>query len=99
MAAMTSTAASERREPIVIGDDHQISVDHFYIPQHYTGLVDYLLITKGNILDRIERLAADILTDYPGITVHLVCVLKGGSTFFKELCDAITKIHQCRLGM
>jgi hypothetical protein len=70
-------AHTQRREPISITDDHSISVDHYYIPQHYTGLIDYLLITKGNILDRVERLACDILDDYPNTTVHLVCVLKG----------------------
>ena len=107
-----------RREPVFISDDWNISKEHFFVPSHYHPFVEHLLITKGTIVDRTEKLAFDISQDYAGTTVHLLCVLKGdhklplsplliderycccdvgGSTFFKELCDALSRIHQCKL--
>lgn len=41
-----------------------------------------LFLTTGMIMDRIEKLARDIRADYGDKTIHLLCVLKGGSAFF-----------------
>ena len=82
-----------RREPFVIGDDSTLPLEHFYIPEHYKGVLDSLLVPHGMIVDRVEKLANDICTDYQGETIHLLCVLKGGSTFFQDLCNALRKFH------
>jgi hypoxanthine phosphoribosyltransferase len=82
-----------RREPLWVGDDEVLCVDHYYIPAHYTPYVESLLITQGTIVDRVEKLAFDIIRDYEGQTMHILCVLKGGSTFFQNLTDALRKFH------
>lgn len=82
-----------RREPVVIEDKDITSIDHYYIPAHYGGCLESLLVTQGAIRDRVEKLAADIIADYQGETVHMLCVLKGGSTFFQELSSTMGRLH------
>ncbi len=45
------------------------------------------------ILDRCEKLAEDIRTDYPSSTPHFLVVLKGGSEFAVDLCRALRTVH------
>lgn len=66
-----------RREPIFINDNHAIPTDHFFIPPHYSDSIKYLLVSHGEINDRIEKLAFDISQDFKDETIHLMCVLKG----------------------
>lgn len=86
-----------RRDPFFLADDLDISTDHFYIPEHYKDTLGYLLVPHGTIVDRVEKLAYDITQDYQGNTIHLLCVLKGGSTFFMDLCNAMRKFHNCKM--
>lgn len=50
----------------------------------------------GLITDRIHKLAYDINQDYADKTLHLLCVLKGGFTFFAALQHALINLcaHQ-----
>lgn len=36
----------------------------------------YVLLTKGMIADRVTKLARDLMEDFKGEKVHLLCVLK-----------------------
>ena len=101
---------NQRRAPFVIQDNNNISLEHFYIPEHYYAYLDSLLIAHGTIIDRVEKLAHDIslvfiilmkalfpftsiIQDYEGETIHFLCVLKGGSTFFQDLTTALRKFR------
>ena len=42
---------------------------------------------------RIQKLAKDIREDYSGTTIHLLCVLKGGSAYFQDLITALRRFH------
>lgn len=84
-----------RLEPVYIEDSLEISLDHYFVPNHYKDSLGSLLIPNGTVISRIEKLALDIMEDYKGETIHLLCVLKGGSTFFHDLCKAITRFHEC----
>ena len=83
----------ERRKPYHIDDDLCLDLQHFYVPAHYQDTLEHLLIPHGTIIDRVEKLAYDIIQDYHGQTIHLLCVLKGGSTFFQDLSIALRKFH------
>jgi len=93
--APTEIQFSERRSPLYIEDSKSIALEHFYIPAHYQETLDSLLVPHGMIVDRVEKLAYDITMDYTGNTIHLLCVLKGGSTFFYDLCSALRRCHDC----
>lgn len=49
-----------------------------------------VLLTEQEVDARITEIGAQISKDYTGKTVHLVCVLKGGSFFMCELAKRIT---------
>lgn len=48
------------------------------------------LISETEVDKRISELGAQISKDYAGKSVHLICVLKGGSFFMCELAKRIT---------
>ncbi len=52
-----------------------------------------MLLPHGLILDRVEKLARDIVEDYPHSTPHLLVVLKGGSEFATDLSRTLRRIH------
>ena len=49
-----------------------------------------VLLSEEEVDARIKELGELISRDYAGKTVHLVCVLKGGSYFMCELSKRIT---------
>jgi hypoxanthine phosphoribosyltransferase len=48
-----------------------------------------VLLPAATIAERIRRLGADITRDYAGLSLSLVCVLKGSFVFAADLCRAI----------
>lgn len=49
-----------------------------------------VMYTEEQVDARIRELGAQISKDYEGKTVHLICVLKGGSFYLCELAKRIT---------
>ncbi len=49
-----------------------------------------VMLTEEEVDKKIQELGAKISEDYAGKSVHLVCVLKGGSFFMCELAKRIT---------
>ena len=68
-----------------------LPVQYFVIPQMYQGDVSQVLIPHGLIMDRIDKLAQDILADTTQPLLCL-CVLKGGFQFFTDLMSAMKRI-------
>ena len=85
--------AEERLEPILIESSDQKSKEDFLLPAHYESCVKSILISHGQIIDRIQKLAYDIRKHYRGTTIHLLCVLKGGSAFFQDLQVCLRNFH------
>ena len=85
--------ASSRREPMMVSDTDSFPLDAFAIPPQYQRYLSHVLLPHGLIMDRIEKLACDILTDMPGSTPHMLVVLKGGSEFATDLTRAMRHRH------
>ena len=49
-----------------------------------------VLLTEEQVDQKIQELGEAISSDYEGIEVHLICVLKGGAMFTCELAKRIT---------
>lgn len=80
---------------IAITDDFPgYGIDKFCIPKHYEADLESVLIPKGLILDRTERIARDIFQgfDLTRPTVAL-CVLKGGYQFFGDLLNCLRQLN------
>uniref|UniRef100_A0A4X1TUN8 Phosphoribosyltransferase domain-containing protein 1 n=1 Tax=Sus scrofa TaxID=9823 RepID=A0A4X1TUN8_PIG len=66
----------------------------FTYPQHYYGDLEYVLIPHGIIVDRIERLAKDIMKDIGYCDIMVLCVLKGGYKFCADLVEHLKSISR-----
>ena len=95
-AGQRSMGAASRIEPMVLADGQVFSCDHFAIPTQYQPYVESVLLPQGMILDRVERLAQDIMHAYPSSTPHLLVVLKGGSEFAGDLTHHLRRLHAYR---
>ncbi|XP_068197620.1 phosphoribosyltransferase domain-containing protein 1b [Antennarius striatus] len=75
---------------IVINDDWSgYTLDLFSYPTHYSDDLSSVIIPHGVIMDRIERLALDIMDDLGDHDIVVLCVLKGGYQFCVDLVDRI----------
>jgi hypoxanthine phosphoribosyltransferase len=88
-----------RKEPIQISDDESAygyyTGDMFLIPPHYRDDVKSVMIPRGLVTDRIEKLAMDIRNFYgPTEELHLICILKGSRGFFSHLVECLNRLYQ-----
>ncbi|XP_028412331.1 hypoxanthine-guanine phosphoribosyltransferase-like [Dendronephthya gigantea] len=74
---------------IKIEDNQTFSKEMFCIPHHYEDFLDSVMIPKGLILNRVERLARDICHDFSHGPLVALCCLKGGYQFFSHLSEFI----------
>lgn len=84
-----SKSPAIRSNSIMIPDNYtSYSLDDFCVPAHYYNDLENVIIPRGLIMDRVQRLAEDICHDITSPLVAL-CVLKGGYQFFTDLLDCI----------
>ncbi len=72
--------------------------EHFLIPSHYKDDIKSIMIPRGIILDRIEKLAMDIYETYGDQELHIICVLKGSRGFFSALVEILNRIRRYTSG-
>lgn len=93
MSEKNSNSADNGHGYIDIEDDHQgYPLNMFCIPKHYIDDLSHVMIPKGLIDDRIEKMAIDIKRDITSPLVCL-CVLKGGYKFFADLVDRLKELN------
>lgn len=82
-------------EPIIIPDTPTeiAAADRIYPPE-YNGHFSHLLIKREDIIDRATNLARAIHEDYKGKRPVLLCVLKGASSFYLHLLEALQDLRQ-----
>ncbi|TRY66105.1 hypothetical protein DNTS_035593 [Danionella cerebrum] len=75
---------------IVIPDEWPgYPLELFSLPEHYSEDLDCVYIPHGVIMDRIERIARNILEDLGDHDIVVLCVLKAGYQFCADLVDSI----------
>eukprot|EP00741_Cyanophora_paradoxa_P005459 tig00000889_g5293.t1 len=82
------------RGPIIIGQGDGWDVSSFCVPPHYRDSVSKVLIPNGLIIDRVEKMAQDMIADAGNETVHFLCVLKGGEQFFSDLIHHTKRLRR-----
>nr|XP_055059000.1 phosphoribosyltransferase domain-containing protein 1b isoform X1 [Misgurnus anguillicaudatus] len=65
------------------------ALDLFTYPKHYSEDLECVYIPHGVIMDRIERLARNIMDDLGDHDIVVLCVLKGGYQFCADLVERI----------
>ncbi|XP_073533627.1 phosphoribosyltransferase domain-containing protein 1 [Phyllobates terribilis] len=80
---------------LVISDNWTgYNLDVFTLPNHYHEDLDCVFIPHGVIVDRIERLANDIMKDIGDNRITVLCVLKGGYKFCADLVEQIKNLSR-----
>ncbi|XP_055002772.1 phosphoribosyltransferase domain-containing protein 1 isoform X1 [Sorex araneus] len=94
MAGSGEKAPDSGRGFVILDDWPGYDLNLFTYPQHYYGDLEYVLIPHGIIVDRIERLAKDIMKDIGYCDIMVLCVLKGGYKFCADLVEHLKNISR-----
>uniref|UniRef100_A0A8C2MRX4 Phosphoribosyltransferase domain-containing protein n=1 Tax=Cricetulus griseus TaxID=10029 RepID=A0A8C2MRX4_CRIGR len=87
MAGSSEKAPDSRRGVVLMGNWPGYDLDLFTYPKYYFSDLECVLIPHGILVDRIERLAKDIMKDIGCHDILVLCVLKGGYKFCADLND------------
>lgn len=68
-------------------------LEFFCLPKHYEHDLSHVLLPKGLIDDRTEKIAIDIKEDIGQEPLVCLCVLKGGYKFFSDLVDRLKSLN------
>ncbi|MFW5900590.1 MAG: hypoxanthine phosphoribosyltransferase [Halodesulfurarchaeum sp.] len=74
--------------PIEVRDRPPYSLDHFDVQEAYKSDLEHILVSKGELISRIRRMAEEISKDaqrHTGSELYAACVLKGALRFFGTL--------------
>ncbi|XP_054114493.1 phosphoribosyltransferase domain-containing protein 1 isoform X3 [Callithrix jacchus] len=94
MAGSSEKAPDYGRGVVIMDNWPGYDLNLFTYPQHYYGDLEYILIPHGIIVDRIERLAKDIMKDIGYSDIMVLCVLKGGYKFCADLVEHLKNISR-----
>ena len=81
-----------RGTTVVVDQKSYIDKNLIVIPKQYSPYIDKVVLSKGSIFDRVEKLAQEIVRDYSDKHVILLVVMKGAVLFGTVLADKITEI-------
>ncbi|EDQ89568.1 uncharacterized protein MONBRDRAFT_37026 [Monosiga brevicollis MX1] len=70
------------------------ALDSFCIPKHYEDSLERILLPHGIIMDRVAKMARDIVSDLEYEPLTCLCILKGGHQFFADLVDRIKMLNE-----
>jgi hypoxanthine phosphoribosyltransferase len=80
--------------PIIVPDGTKgYSMDQLSVPMHHRDFLSSVMIPRGLIKDRIEKLAQEIHEDYQGRSIHIICILKGGEKIFSDLTNSLHNLN------
>nr|XP_036861930.1 phosphoribosyltransferase domain-containing protein 1 [Manis javanica] len=85
LAGSSEEAPDSGRGVVIMDDWPGYDLNLFTYPQHYYGDLEYVLIPHGIIVNRIERLAKDIMKEKGHCDIMVLCVLKGGYKFCMDI--------------
>lgn len=89
-----SVAKKDEHGFVVISDSYEgYPLDMFCIPKHYEDDLSHIMLPKGLIDDRTEKMASDIKQDLTHEPLVCLCVLKGGYKFFSDLVDRLKSLN------
>ncbi|CAG9324897.1 unnamed protein product [Blepharisma stoltei] len=76
---------------VYIEDGAYTSANLLCIPEKYKAYIDLVFISKGQIEDRILRLAETLTSESKTRSIALIVILRGAFRFAKDLVDGIDR--------
>lgn len=77
---------------VVVDQKSYANKDLFILPKNQSQYIDKIVLSKGNILDRVDKMAQEITKDYYDKDVILLVIMKGAVKFGGALAEKITDI-------
>ena len=77
---------------IVIHDNQEINKSNVLISGQYDEYIEKVIVPRGLILDRIDKLAFDIFKENKDKTIYFLVAMKGAVKFATYLADKINEI-------
>lgn len=80
-------------DPVDVRDRPSYAIDHFDVQSTYVSDLEHILVSKGEIISRITRLAEEISNfthQQPDSELYAACVLKGALRFFGTLTPKLS---------
>ncbi|MEE4248851.1 MAG: hypothetical protein V2I33_26035, partial [Kangiellaceae bacterium] len=72
-----------------VPDDTEIAPDQLVLPAATRPYIGGILVSKGLIKDRVQKLASDIRADFGNVTITILVLLKGAFRFARDLTKAL----------
>ena len=70
--------------------DFSYSANQFAIPQHYKPYLDHVMLPRGLVMDRTEKMILDLFNNLDREKpIVALCVLKGGYQYFNDVLQFI----------
>jgi hypoxanthine phosphoribosyltransferase len=85
--------------PIDVSDRRLHDVDQLQVKETYRSDLDGILLTGGEIHDRVDRLGEEIAASYADREFYPICVLEGAIRFFVDLLRAVDHQDPYREGV
>ena len=77
---------------IIVKECSYLDKHTLVLSKHYQKYIDKIVLSRGMILERIDKLAQDITRDYFDKDVVLLVIMKGAVVFGSDLSEKITEI-------
>ena len=77
---------------IIVSENSYLEKSTVVLSKNYQKYIHKVVLSRGMILDRVEKLAQDIARDYYNKEVILLVIMKGAVVFGSSLAEKITEI-------
>jgi hypoxanthine phosphoribosyltransferase len=77
---------------IVVKKEALYNQNQLLISKHHSKYLDKVILSNGMIIDRIEKVAQDIVKDYYDKTVYFLVIMKGAVVYASHLAEKINDI-------
>ena len=86
-----------RSNPIDVRGRKPYSIEQFVIPDGSSRYIKEILIPKGEVIDRIEKLRNEIAEDYKDKDLFLLGILQGAAKFLFALLEDFPYVYNHQL--
>lgn len=84
-------------EPVDVRDRVPYSIEQFVIPEGSSEYIKSILISKGEICDRIEKLRQEVARDYKDKNLFVLGILQGAAKFMFTLFEDFPYVYNHQL--
>jgi len=81
-----------KEKAIIVESTAMCKTDKYYLTSKYQPYIDSIILSRGNLKDRIERIAFDMIQKYHGKQITFLVILKGAIFFADSLNEKLCEL-------